>query len=185
MGERAHVAFESNNGATVVVSPANPLPVTGGGGGGGGDASAANQVTTNNNIGATNETAAAADTSTSGLNGLMKRLLQRVTALINALGGTDGLRSPTGTLTSVNSNTSAVTILAANASRKGAIIYNNETTTLNLLLSATGTVSATVFSVPVLPGTLYEVPFGYSGVINGIWLAAGSGAGNAKVTEVT
>lgn len=82
---------------------------TGGGGGGGGDASAANQVTGNNSlasidtkltgvataanqttlntsIGATNETAAATDTSTSGLNGLFKRLLQRVTTVLASLG---------------------------------------------------------------------------------------------------
>lgn len=38
--------------------------------------------TTNTSIGATNETAAATDTSTSGLNGLLKRIAQRLTSLI-------------------------------------------------------------------------------------------------------
>lgn len=38
--------------------------------------------TTNTSIGATNESAASTDTSTSGLNGLIKRLLQRITTLI-------------------------------------------------------------------------------------------------------
>jgi hypothetical protein len=68
------------------VSTGNPMPVTCvtgcSGGGSGGDASAANQVITNSEIGATNESAAATDTSTSGLNGLMKRLNQRLTTLI-------------------------------------------------------------------------------------------------------
>jgi hypothetical protein len=68
------------------VSTGNPMPVTCvtgcSGGGSGGDASAANQVITNSEIGATNESAAATDTSTSGLNGLIKRLNQRLTTLI-------------------------------------------------------------------------------------------------------
>jgi hypothetical protein len=44
------------------------------------------QVTQNANIGATNETVALTDTATSGLNGLFKRLLQRITTLITNLG---------------------------------------------------------------------------------------------------
>jgi hypothetical protein len=44
------------------------------------------QIEVRDNIGATNETVAPADTSTSGLNGLFKRLLQRITTLITNLG---------------------------------------------------------------------------------------------------
>lgn len=78
--------------AVVDVSAANPLPVTiiaGGGGGGGGDASAANQVitngkidTTNAEIGALTETAPTTDTASSGLNGRLQRVAQRLTSLI-------------------------------------------------------------------------------------------------------
>lgn len=68
---------------TVLIDPTTGLPyAAGGGGGGGGDASAANQVITNDQLGATNEAAAGTDTATSGLNGLFKRLLQRLTTLL-------------------------------------------------------------------------------------------------------
>lgn len=55
---------------------------TGGGGGGGGDASATNQVTLNNLTGSVTETAPATDTASSGLNGRLQRLAQRLTSLI-------------------------------------------------------------------------------------------------------
>lgn len=42
--------------------------------------------TTNTEIGATNETAAASDSATSGLNGLIKRLLTRLSTIISAVG---------------------------------------------------------------------------------------------------
>ncbi len=67
--------------------PDNPLPVdvnvpTEG------LATAALQTAGNANIGATDETPAAADNSTSGLNGLIKRLLQRITVIFVAQGST-------------------------------------------------------------------------------------------------
>jgi hypothetical protein len=65
--------------------------------GGGGDASAANQVITNTEIGAINETAPTTDTDASGLNGLLKRLNAKVTAL------TSLFPTSIGQKTSVNS----------------------------------------------------------------------------------
>lgn len=50
-------------------------------------ATEAKQDTTNTSVGATTEAAAASDTATSGLNGLLKRLLQRLTVLINSFSG--------------------------------------------------------------------------------------------------
>jgi hypothetical protein len=74
-----------------------------GGGGGGGDASAANQTlqltqatTTNTNLGPVTETAPTTDTASSGLNGRLQRLAQRITSLIallpTALGAGGGLK---------------------------------------------------------------------------------------------
>lgn len=75
--------FLNENNKLVSVSAANPLPVTGGGGGGGGgDASAANQVTGNTRIGDLTEAAPASDTASSGLNGRLQRVAQRLTSLI-------------------------------------------------------------------------------------------------------
>ena len=51
-------------------------------------ATAANQTTTNTEIGATNETASTTDTATSGLNGRLQRIAQRITSLLTTQ--TDG-----------------------------------------------------------------------------------------------
>ena len=88
--------------------------------------------------------------------------------------------SNTGTATSVNSTTSDTTILAANAARYGATIYNDDANILYLLLGA-GTASSTNYSVALYSGDFFPVPYGYTGIIKGIWSADGSGA--ARVTE--
>ena len=90
------------------------------------------------------------------------------------------LRSTTGAKTSVNSGIASVTILALNANRKGATITNTDANALLLDLSG-GTASSTSFSVSIPANGYYEVPFGYTGLITGIWAADGAGA--ALVTE--
>lgn len=63
---------------------------------GGGDASAANQATLNTEVGIVTEAAPATDTASSGLNGRLQRIAQRLTALIallpTALGAGGGLK---------------------------------------------------------------------------------------------
>ena len=87
----------------------------------------------------------------------------------------------TGTKTNVGSSASSVTILASNASRKGAIIYNDSTAILYLDLSG-GTATSTSYSVQVGAQGYFEVPGPaiYSGLITGLWAAVN---GNARVTE--
>jgi hypothetical protein len=85
----------------------------------------------------------------------------------------------TGAQTSVASSTSSVTILAASASRKGAGILNDDANDLRLLLGP-GSASATNYTVLLPSGGYYEVPYGYTGVISGIWSA--DGTGSARVT---
>ena len=86
----------------------------------------------------------------------------------------------TGGNTSVNASTTQVTLLAANANRKGATIYNDST--LNALKVSLGpTASATSFTVVIASSGYYEVPFGYTGVITGIFATA---IGAARITEV-
>lgn len=77
-----------------IISGADPVNLTmslvdsqfianpGSGGGGGGDASAANQATQITQLGALTETAPATDTASSGLNGRLQRIAQRLTSLI-------------------------------------------------------------------------------------------------------
>lgn len=84
------------------------------------------------------------------------------------------LRS-TATHSSVASGTSSVTILAANASRKGARIFNTDANNLFLDLSGGTAVAATRAQVKLAQNEGYDVPFGLTGLITGIWAADGSG----------
>lgn len=110
---------------------------------------------------------------------------------VNAAGGLAGSAaggaagdgaSDLGTSTQVASQTSAITILAANAARYGASVYNDDANPLFLLLGA-GTVSATVYTVKIPSEGYYEVPYGFTGILTGLWSADGAGA--ARVTEFT
>lgn len=84
------------------------------------------------------------------------------------------------TLSTVASSASSVTILAANAKRRGASIVNASTAILYLDLSG-GTATATTGHSVQLPTLAYfEVPAGYTGAITGIWASAN---GSANITE--
>lgn len=87
----------------------------------------------------------------------------------------------TGTKSNVVSSASSVTILAANTSRKGAMVYNDSTAILYLDLSG-GTASTSSYSVQVGAQAFFELPgpIIYNGLITGIWASAN---GNARVTE--
>lgn len=86
--------------------------------------------------------------------------------------------------TSVASSASSVTILAANPNRRGASIANTSTAILYLRLNDAGgaATATTAHSVQMASNTYFEVPFGYTGVITGIWASAN---GQANVTEFT
>lgn len=92
----------------------------------------------------------------------------------------------TGTITSVSDTNASTTILALNASRKGATIFNDSTAILYLALSDT-TASTTVYTVQLAPSAYYELPACdggcYTGKIVGIWASDASGA--ARITEFT
>jgi hypothetical protein len=114
-------------------------------------------------------------------------LYQRVKISYGGDGSATDLIGPaTGTQTSVASSATSGTILASNASRKGATITNDDTNGLYLLL-ASGTASATNYTVLIPTLGYYELPVCiggvYTGIIVGIWDA--DGAGSARVTELT
>lgn len=80
-----------------------------------------------------------------------------------------------------------VTLLASNANRRGGSIYNNIVAgNLFVKLGATASIGAGTesFTTRVVPGALYEIPFGYTGIIDGIWDVAPA-AGEALTTELT
>lgn len=94
---------------------------------------------------------------------------------------TKQLRAATPSQSSVNDSASNVTVLASNANRLGATVFNDSDQALYLKLGATA--STTSFTVKMAAGSYYEVPFNYTGIIDGIWAADSTGA--ARVTEVT
>lgn len=92
------------------------------------------------------------------------------------------LKSGTATRTVVPSGVASVTILAANANRKGAVIYNSDANALLLDLSG-ATAAANRCQARIPQYGSYEVPAGSTGAITGIWEA--DGAGQADVVEFT
>lgn len=90
-------------------------------------------------------------------------------------------KAATGTISSVADSASSVTVLAANAARLGASVYNDSTEILYIKAGATA--SATSFTVKMYPEDYWEAPAGYTGILDGIWSADASGS--ARVTEYT
>lgn len=88
--------------------------------------------------------------------------------------------APTGTLSNVASSATNVTLLAANAARRGATLYNDSTQVCYVKFGTTA--SNTSYTVRLSSQDYYEVPFGYTGRIDGIWAAAN---GSMRVTEIT
>ena len=98
--------------------------------------------------------------------------------------GTLGLSTATtATLANVSASLSNVTLLASNANRKGAMVFN-DSATASLFLKFGATASSTSFTVKLAPGGYFEapVPVIYTGIIDGIWDIA---SGSARVTEVS
>lgn len=89
----------------------------------------------------------------------------------------------TGTATQTAASLTAVPVLAANTARKGASIYYDGAAILYLIASAT-TPTSGVYTIKMGQGyfNYYEVPPGYTGIVQGIWSAA---TGAAAVTEWT
>lgn len=90
------------------------------------------------------------------------------------------LRAATSTRTDVASSSSTVTVLALNANRLGATIYNDSTQNVYLKFGTTATASD--FTIMLYAAQYFELPFGYTGRVDGIWVSAN---GNARVTELT
>lgn len=81
---------------------------------------------------------------------------------------------PGGANTCTGSNVSAsatsTQLLASNADRLGATLFNDSNAVCYVKLGTTA--SATDFIVKMGPGAYYEIPFGYRGRIDGIWTTA-------------
>ena len=102
--------------------------------------------------------------------------------VVAVAGGGGGIpRATRSAVTSVTSSLSSVTLLAAIANRLHATITNDSNSRLFVKLGATA--SLTSFTVRLSADEVYEVPAGYTGIIDGIWNPQASGF--ARVTELT
>lgn len=90
--------------------------------------------------------------------------------------------STAATTTTVADTATSTTLLATNADRRGATISNDSSAVLYALLGS-GTASATNYTIRIAQYGYYEVPFGYTGQINGVW-ATDPGDGAARITEL-
>ncbi len=91
-----------------------------------------------------------------------------------------GAKPSITTTTSVAASASSVTLLPANGARLGATIYNDSMSLLYVKLGNAASTSS--FEVKLFPLAYYEVPYGYTGQIDGIWSNA---SGFARIGELT
>jgi hypothetical protein len=91
-----------------------------------------------------------------------------------------GVRSSSPAQTSPSVTVASTVILASNANRLGATIYNESGAICYAKLGATA--SLTSYSVQIAIGGYYEVPFAYTGAIDGI---TASGTAILRVTEIS
>jgi hypothetical protein len=147
-------------------------------------------------VGIVTETAPATDTASSGLNGRLQRIAQRVTSLIALVPASLGQKAmassfavtlasddpltvlasaSSASITSLASAATSAQLLAANAARKGLILNNTDANTV--LVKYGTTASATSFTVRIIQNAYWEMPSPiYTGRIDAIWEADGSGS---------
>lgn len=89
----------------------------------------------------------------------------------------------TVSLANVSQSATNTTIANSNTARQGMIVHNDSTDTLYIKFGTTA--SATSYTYKVAPDSTLEIAscFGYTGQIDGIWSAGGSGA--ARVTDLS
>lgn len=95
-----------------------------------------------------------------------------------------GEKPATPVVTGVASSATSVTIINANAARLGLTVVNDSTSSTLYMSLGTGAASIASggYTVALVAGAYWELPFRYTGKITGIWASA---LGYANVTEIT
>jgi len=94
---------------------------------------------------------------------------------------TTAARPGTNTTSSVAASVTSVTLLLSNSARLGATVYNDSSALLYIQLGDAASTSD--FTIKLFPLAYYEIPFLFTGEINGVWsLATG---GFARISELT
>ena len=109
-------------------------------------------------------------------------ILDAVDLLATAAKQADLGASDAADITSVASLATSQQLLAVNLNRKGLMIYNSDANALSVKYGVTATTSAGGRSFVIPSSGLWEMPQPiYTGRIDGIWAADGSGS--AEITE--
>ena len=154
-GRDFYIAYLNPAAAQTAIGTIRGYRLSSGGGGGGGDATAANQVlqitelqALSTRVGLTNDSPAPSDTGTASLNGLLKRLLQRITVLI-------GLNATGKSFTKVAVNltiTSDVTAILRADPNRSVLFFTIPPGAPALLIDVTTPVSTTAPMLRTAPG---------------------------------
>lgn len=118
-------------------------------------------------------------TALSGFDFGTETTLNNILTVVSALNLVSG-NSTTSTPSNVSGTITSTTLLSANSDRKGAAFFNDSTA--NLFLKCGTTASSTSFTVKMTPNQYFELPFKYTGRIDGVWSAAN---GAVRITEFT
>lgn len=106
-----------------------------------------------------------------------------ITAVIGGTLATREVSSTVSTRTQVADNSADVLLLASNANRLGATIFNDSSALVYVGYGTTAVTSSN-YSAKLFPNGYLEVPFGFTGQIRGIW-ATDPGDGSARISELT
>ena len=141
-------------------------------------------ISTNSELGVVTEAAPGTDTASSGLNGRLQRIAQRLTsliallptALVNGALQTYGVGSPTNIAAQVTVTNSSTAVVAARATRRAVTIVNNQTVAVYLDPTG-GTAATSMFRLD--PGASVTWPIVTA--VTGITSAAYTASGDAKL----
>ena len=101
---------------------------------------------------------------------------------VDIVSGAQPVYPATATLSNVADQASNVQLIALNAARLGAMIFNDSTESLFVKFGSAA--SATSFTVKILAGGYFEFPQPvYTGRVDGVW--ANDASGSARITELT
>jgi hypothetical protein len=146
-----------------------------------GAATAANQSTIIGHVDGIEALLTTIDADTSTIAGAVSGSEMQVDVVTMPEVTTAEKKSSTGTHSNTTSSASNQTLLASNANRLGATVFNDADKDLYLKLGATASTSS--FTIKVATDGYYEVPYGYTGIIDGLWDT--SPTGSARVVEFT
>lgn len=92
--------------------------------------------------------------------------------------------STNGTITSVTAVNTDTLLLPPNVNRRGVFLYNDTTSAVLKIGFSNTTVTSTNFSVQLSSGGVFEIPFGYTGELRGLW-SVNEPTGAVRITELT